>query len=146
MRRKALLLLGVGALLMAGRQAGAQQTQPAGYKDPGTATVISVIVPGGGQMYADELGRGLTMLGISFGAPIAGALTGSSGGVIAGLAVSLATWVYGIVDAPRAARRYNAALGTRATSMPMTPFVAQGFADETRVGMSFTLRWRQGAP
>lgn len=142
MRRKALLFLAVGALLVAGRQASAQQAQSEGYKSPGTATVISVVVPGGGQMYADELGRGLAILGIAWGAPIAGAISGSSTGVLAGVAVSLASWVYGIVDAPRAVRRYNAGLGTRTASMPVTPFVAQGSAYETRVGLSFTLAWR----
>ena len=141
MHRKAWLVLGISALLVVVGQASAQEVQPIGSKSPGTATVISVIVPGGGQMYAEELGRGLTILGISTAAPLAGALTGSSGAVLAGLAVSVAAWVYGIVDAPRAVRRHNTALGA-VTSTPLIPIVALGTAGETRVGLSLMLQWK----
>lgn len=140
MRRTAQLFLGISALLVVVGQASAQEVQPIGSKSPGTATVISVIVPGGGQMYAEELGLGLTILGISTAAPLAGALTGSSGGVLAGLAVSVAAWVYGIVDAPRAARRHNAALSA-VGSPTLTPSIVPATVGETKVGLTFTVRW-----
>lgn len=33
------------------------------YKDPALATALSVLIPGGGQLYAGRLGKGLAVLG-----------------------------------------------------------------------------------
>ena len=75
------------------------------------ATLLSVLITGGGQIYAGEINRGLTLLGIGVGAIVATSLTNSTGLALAGLGVYLGTWVYGILDADDSVRRMNAANG-----------------------------------
>ena len=88
--------------------------QPMGYalpvsvagqaKSAGIATILSVVIPGAGQMYAGEINRGLTILAVAVGG---GVLAGVGGGALTyvGVGVSVAAWIYGIVDAAPAVRR-----------------------------------------
>jgi len=107
-----------------------------GYKDPGTATLIGVLVTGGGQFYSGETGKGAVLLGVGMGGLFLaiGSATAScnyqncsSGtGTAIGLLAYLGSWGYGIMDAGNAARRHNAALGLHtAAAMP----TIQSFAD-----------------
>jgi len=104
----------------------------AGYKDPSTARILSVVFIGGGQFYSGETGKGLLLAGLGYGAPIVASMfiyssandcvddiysgtyttcdTSNSWGaaVLVAWAVTLSTWIYGIVDADNAAMRTNA--------------------------------------
>jgi hypothetical protein len=109
-----------------GSSAKAQQAiPPAGFKDPGTATLLSVVVPGGGQLYSGDMRKGLTLLGVGLGGVTIGtAMTISSAGVscsdisceshgsalpaVLGTMAYLGSWVYGIMDASDSANRMNA--------------------------------------
>ncbi|MGQ0641787.1 MAG: hypothetical protein ACT4P6_13645 [Gemmatimonadaceae bacterium] len=108
--------------------AGAQQVRPAGYKDPGTAMVISIVAPGAGHLYAGEAKKGGVLLALGLGGLIVG--TALSVGeayqsvddlnveraerawipFALGYGTYLATWIYGIVDSRSAAERQNAKL------------------------------------
>jgi hypothetical protein len=98
-------------------------------KDAGVATLLSVVIPGAGQLYAEETGRGLAFLvgtaafvtiGYEIGKkPIAPILVGpitipgdpghvDAGPVIAGCALGAALWIWSALDAGPAARRTNA--------------------------------------
>ena len=80
-----------------------------GYKSPGTATLISVLIPGGGQIWTGETGRGVMLLLAGPGALIVGCgLLQSSGLCVGALLVDLAAWGFGIADAASSARRMNA--------------------------------------
>lgn len=83
----------------------------ASEKDPTIATLLSVVIVGGGQIYSGEINRGLTLLGIGVGALIGSSLSGNSTIALVGLGVYLGAWVYGILDADDSARRMNAANG-----------------------------------
>ena len=92
------------------------------YKEKGTATLISVLITGGGHFYTGETGKGLTLLGVGIGAPVAGALISAStcdyvsndvcyGGNVApaliGLGIGVGAWIYGIADAGDSVDRVN---------------------------------------
>ena len=102
-------------------------------KSTGTATALSIILPGAGHMYAGENNTGLTMMGIyagSIGLVIAygpwtweeekegdpffsdlaeGTSTSTSTKVIwyASAVVAAVTWIYAVADAGPAVKRYN---------------------------------------
>lgn len=103
-------------------------------KSPGTATALSVILPGSGHLYAAEDNTGLTLLGLwgaGLGLTIAygpwtweeeetdptgyfsdlaeGTGTSASTKIIwyASAAVTLGAWIYAISDGDDAAKRYN---------------------------------------
>jgi hypothetical protein len=148
-----MLALALAALTAAATPAAAQRaTPPVGFKDPGTATLIGVLVPGGGQIYAGETKKGLTLLGVGVGGLVVGtAMTVSSGDVdcdddfdcdsdssalpaILGYAVYLGSWVYGIIDADDSANRMNAQRGMAG----VTPFVTR-VGEGTGVGVSIRI-------
>ena len=103
--------------------AGAQQPIAAKsystpYKDPNLATVLSVVVPGGGQLYAERWGKGLGLfggtaaaVGIAINASNSRCTVGNTcnthavetGAIIAGALV----WGYGWATAGRDARLRN---------------------------------------
>ena len=98
-------------------------------KDPATATVLSVLVTGGGQLYAGETRNGLGLLLGSIGATLVGYVVSDFTGESnfhcdsfdcyydtqdpditpfwIGLGISGAMWLYGVIDASNAARRTN---------------------------------------
>src|SRR5689334_23319578 len=104
--------------------ANAQQRDPS-YRDPGTATIYSVVLPGGGQLYSGETTRGLILLGGSSAAIFAGSALSSPAKCnydntfslsckeanntprTIGVLASLGIWGYGIYDAKKSAERMN---------------------------------------
>ena len=128
------------ALLVAG-QLNAQAVQAP--KDAGTATVLSVVIPGAGQMYAEETGRGIAFLAltaVSIGAGVGLSTKGTPDIVVpaflsipsvtypgtpanrtpllVGSLVGGVVWLWSVFDAGPAAKRTNAKQG-RVTVMPM---------------------------
>jgi hypothetical protein len=155
---RAALFLAVLLSFLGVRPAQAQVTpSPLEPKDPGKATLFSVFAPGSGHLYAGERGTGLFLLAGSGAALVGGLMlsdferdydyTCSSGNCIdpdaynpnytpllVGAGVAGALWLYGVIDAPRAARRTNRDHGLRA-SVDVAPVpvvrngsVAPGFA------------------
>lgn len=126
------------------------QPPPAGYKDPGTATLFGVLVTGGGHFYSGETGKGLALLGIGAGSYLAGfaataASCNSSGTdctnvapLLAGAGVALGTWIYGIVDADDAARRTNVERGFEVTAAGPTALASP---DGARPGLALNVRF-----
>lgn len=94
-------------------------------KEPGTATIISILVVGGGQIYAGEINRGLLMLGGAYGSLVAGAVLSSCDPysdcnytpLTIGALAALGIYVYSIVDAAPSARRMNAKNGYTESSV-----------------------------
>ena len=58
-------------------------------KSPGIATLLSFIIPGAGQMYLGKVGKGILILLFSW---------------------TIVVWLYGIYDAYKYAKDYNAKL------------------------------------
>lgn len=129
-----LMLVAAAALLFA-TPAAAQH--PAGYKDPGIATIVSVLLPGGGQMYAGETTRGAMLLGIGMGGLIVGsaASTTSTAPILAGSLLYLGTWIYGIMDASDSANRMNAKRGLAIGEVQVQPTVGVQREGGARVGV-----------
>jgi len=93
---------------------------PPGYKDPGMATLFSVLITGGGQIYAGDTGRGFLLMGGGVGAVIIGCgVSGSLSACELGLVVDLGVYVYAIVDAAPTARRMNARNGVKVAVIPL---------------------------
>lgn len=133
----------------------AQTPPPVGYKDPGTATLLSVVVPGGGQLYSGETNKGLMLLGGGLGGLILGtAMTTNSISascdydeltcsddtnylpMAVGYLAFFGTWVYGIIDADDSAQRMNAKRGmAQVLDGPVVPVLAAS-GDGTRIGIS----------
>jgi hypothetical protein len=113
-------LIAVLALALPASLAAAQG--PAIVKDPALATVLSVILPGGGQFYSERSGKGVVILGTSLLGGAAALSYQSSqcvrnGGTSctakellnAGVAAAAVGWLFGVVTAGDDARRFNAA-------------------------------------
>jgi hypothetical protein len=131
------LFLAAVATLLFARPAAAQN--PAGYKDPGIATIASVVIPGGGQMYSGEVKKGAMILGIGFaGLTLGYATTMNSGNgapALAGYLVYLGSWVYGIMDASDSAARMNAKNGLAVGGVRLQPDVGVQPQGGARVGL-----------
>lgn len=84
-------------------------------KDETFGLLFSILIPGGGHIYAGETNKGLTLLAVGLGGAIGGSLlsgiTGSTAPALLGIAAYLGAWVYGILDGQKAVERYNAANG-----------------------------------
>jgi hypothetical protein len=124
-----------------------------GRKDPTTATVVSLLVTGGGHIYAGETGKGLLLLTGSIGSVIAGmALSDPVGSVdcydfdctisepnntplYVGVAASLGLWLYGLVDAGPAARRTNMSMA-QGSRVSISPTVAPSTRGGLRTGIA----------
>lgn len=131
-----------------------QTAPPYGYKDPGTSTLISVLVPGGGHLYSGETRKGATLLGVGLGGLVVGvAMTTSSvsascdsfscsddtnyAPMALGYLAYFGTWIYGIVDAGDSAHRMNARRGfTRLLPESVSPLVEPGSGGGTGLGLS----------
>ena len=114
------------------------------YKDPMIARLFSVILTGGGHIYAGEVRKGLLLMGIGGGATALGlSVTLDQNDdchpsdcpgptnftpLYVGTAVGAAAWIYGIVDADNAVREYNQRLAVR-------PAYNQGTGLALRVGL-----------
>lgn len=91
-------------------------------KDPGTATILSFLLPGGGQFYNEEPGKGICFMLLygagmymvydgSLGASKSVIIHGSYGNglteMYAGCGISLVTWIWSMVEASSAANEIN---------------------------------------
>lgn len=139
------------AILLSSQTAQGQQNNSAnmlGYKDPGTSTLIGVLITGGGQFYSGETTKGATLLGIGLGSLVVGAAasgvscngyscSSNTAPLLLGYVTYLGTWVYGLMDAGNAARRHNTSLGLK--TVGAVP-VVQTFADGRKgLGISVNL-------
>ncbi len=120
----------------------------AGRKDPGTATLFSLILPGGGQLYAGERGRGALMfLGAAAGVGMAvsahrdctrpGCPRGAA--FAGGLALLAGSELLSLIDAGPAARRYNRKMGIEPPSVGAS---LEPTRDGLRVGLVISARLR----
>lgn len=119
-------------------------------KDPSMATMLSFFAPGSGQIYAGERGKGGALLALSTVGVIVAAKSlscaaasdceSSTVGMTLGAAGMLAffgSWVYGIVDAGDAARRFNLRHGLVASDV--RPVIAPAGRGRTQLGLSVAL-------
>ncbi len=120
-------------------------------KNPRTAQLITLAVPGGGHIYAGETATGIGTLFISAAAIGAGAFysncvwqsgdgTCSKAPLYVGLAVHTGNWILSLLDAPDAARRHNRRLRRSAASIDAQP-VATLHADEPAAGVRVHVRF-----
>ena len=132
------------ALLLSSSPALAQQgaAQPLGYKDPGTATLIGIFVPGGGQLWVggEAQKKGLALLAIGYGGvlivPLATVGSGSAAPALLGLVAYIGATAYGAVTADDAATTHNRKLGVRTTLLErVQPVIAPG-REGTSVGLT----------
>lgn len=120
-------------------------------KDAAMATMFSFFLPGSGQMYAGERVKGGALLALSAvgGAVAAHALscasardcemsTGGRALGAAGMVAFFGSWIYGIMDAGDAARRFNDRIGIVASNA--RPTFETGTDGRTRLGVSLQLR------
>lgn len=143
LRAPSLILI---AALVAGPLA-AQQAQPAGYKNPDVAMVVSIIAPGAGHFYAGEPGKGGVLLALGLGGVLLGtAMTVESSNIlpfVIGYGTYLGTWIYGLVDSRAAAERTNQKLSkpvAERISSRITPIIALGSEGATHVGLRLSTR------
>lgn len=129
-------------------EAAAWEDRPS-RKEPGTATLVSILVTGGGQMYAGDTKRGLMMLGGAVGGLVVGAAlsggvscgefscsSGSYAPLYLGSLAAVGIWIYSIVDAAPTARRMNQRNGFRVGGL--APTVGRGGAGTTQIGLQLT--------
>jgi hypothetical protein len=109
-------------------------------KEPGTATLVSVLITGGGQIYAGDTRRGLMMMAGSVGAVVTGSIlsggascginsctSGSYTPLYLGALAAVGIWVYSIIDAAPTTRRMNARNGFQVARLaPMVGSEANG--------------------
>lgn len=88
--------------------------QPPIAKDPALAGVLSFVVTGAGQMYAGKPAKGITLLLLSVGGAVIAANSPAgpldpkpTWGQIAGVGLSLSSWIYAIATAPGDAMSHN---------------------------------------
>jgi TM2 domain-containing membrane protein YozV len=117
---------------------------PFQYKDGTTATLLSLVITGGGQMYAGETGKGFSLLLIGVGAAVTGYVASNcdsygcedTGPLITGYAIAVGMWVYSLVDAHSAAARHNALAPQTLVTPRIEPLFTAGAERSTRVGVS----------
>jgi len=132
--------------------AATRHTRSAEYRSPRTATVLAVLLVGGGHFYSDEAGRGALLLGISAAGTAvavrafahcwnaADACERDDRVMIAGAAVGWAAYLTGILDAHDAAHRHNRSAGLEPPARRVGVLVAPGAGGAgARVGVSVAL-------
>ena len=130
------------------------------YRDPKTAQILGSFLPGAGHIYAGESLRGLGLAGAAL-VGIAGGITllnerncrilslDSGGcnwelstsqriGGITQIAAGVAAWVFGAIDAPRAAQRVNARARQRVS---VAPFARDDGVRHAALGVAVTVGW-----
>jgi hypothetical protein len=136
------LVVGLGLLLSAG--AAAAQAAPGAVPDTAgapeksalTATLISVFLPGGGHLYAEDKRRGAVLLSVFAVGVVLGA-GGENAVTLPGMVLVGIPWWYGVIDAHNAVRRYNRARASRVSLVPwMAPGRVAGRTDGPRVGIT----------
>jgi hypothetical protein len=119
-------------------------------KDPAAATMYAFFLPGSGQMYAGERAKGAGLLALSVVGFAAAAkqlscaaatdcspTTGAMALGAAGMVAFFGSWLYGIMDAADAARRFNMAHGV--ATARLEPIVAPRAVGQTRLGLSIVV-------
>jgi hypothetical protein len=159
----ALLLMAIGGAAPAGAQARdsvAADQRVHARKDPALAGLLGVLHPGLGHYYAGDWATGRRVQSGALSAITAGlalgvvaavdglclgrcdsdlptwaehALIGAGAGLVA---VGFGVWGYGAVNAPRAARRTNAA---RPPSLRLRARYSRRYPDRARIGISAAL-------
>ena len=133
---------------------------PAGYKDPGTATMIAIFVTGGGHIWSGDTKKGITYLAVGTGALVGGvvlssALVGSCDAYdvyyarcgsplwpnLLGFGVYTTSWVMSLMDAGDSAERMNKARGYRTSALPrVMPEVSPGVGGRVNAGLRVSFR------
>jgi len=72
-------------------------------KSPGLALILSLLIPGAGQIYNGEVGKGIAML-------IVVIVCWMFFFLLIPILVAIVIWVWGIIDAHHTAQNYNTAL------------------------------------
>lgn len=107
-------------------------------KDPATGTILGLLLPGAGQMYAGKVGEGVALLGVAIAAPLIGAHiestrasqrsdSGVSGTQYVTAVVGFAAWAFGWSNAAADAESYNAS-GVRPTAFASPHGIILGFS------------------
>jgi hypothetical protein len=120
-------------------------------KDPSKATMLAFFLTGAGQMYSGERFKGagllaLTAVGIGVASKQLSCATASdckstTGGMAlgaAGMVAFFGSWLYGIMDASDAARRFNS---THGLASNVEPFISPDDRGRTRVGLSLAFSY-----
>lgn len=137
-----------------------ERTSARSPKDEGTGTLLAAVIPGGGHFYAEETSKGITLLLGGAGAFLGGTLLGSAitkktdigFGVTVeeynwtffwlGFAAYAGTWIYGIVDAPKAVRRYNQRYGFSYNEINLEPYISHNSIAGLSYGLRLRVHWR----
>jgi hypothetical protein len=116
----------------------------AGYKDGGTATLLSFLITGAGQIYTGETGTGLLYFLTSTAAIGAGVAATNWNcfdcdytPALVGLSVGAAIWIGSIIDAGPSARRQNRKLAA-ARQSAFAPIIETS-PERVRLGLTFAL-------
>lgn len=120
-------------------------------KDPSMATMLSFFLTGTGHIYSGERAKGaallaVTAVGVGIAAKQLSCATAAdckstTGGMALGAAGTVAffgSWLYGIMDAGDAARRFNSAHGI--VAIDIEPMVLPARGGRTRLGLSLSMR------
>jgi hypothetical protein len=120
------------------------------YKSPGEAALFSFLIPGVGQMYNGQAGKGVALLLVSSGGLVVAATAAKSCGLyscsrntaplVLGLGVSAVTWIASIIDAYGTANRLNAQRGFHVGAVPANPYLDVARNGATTVGLSLAIR------
>jgi hypothetical protein len=125
-------------------------------KDGTLGVVLSLLITGGGQMYAGKPGKGVGLLLLGVGSVVAGAAASEcsvsydsyagyyddecdTAPLAVGAAIALGTWIYSMASAPSDVREYNARHGLVASLRHARPYAAAGVAETQLVGLAVPL-------
>lgn len=114
---------GVSSTMLAQQQPVAATSRRLPHKDPNRAAVIGVLIPGGGQFYAERFGKAAAVFGVtalSAGIAIDAGRNGNSTTETMAIVAGGLTWVYGWMTAAHDARLFNDQM---LNSTSMAPFV-----------------------
>lgn len=110
-----------------------------GYKDPSTATLISLLITGGGHIYAGEGGTGAVLLlgtiaAVGVGAGLSDPDRGDYSALWAGIGVATVFALVSIFDAAPAAHRHNRRMARELGMGPLEPLWSPG-PNGSRLGL-----------
>lgn len=126
--RVLLILCMAGSLFVAPQVSAQQQEQ---VKDPWVSFLLSAVVVGGGQVYNDQVGKGVVQFtGAAFGLGLALQSTDP----LPGAALFLGCHLWSLIDAPMTANRINRE--ARQSALYINPVIR-----EDLVGASLTYRF-----
>jgi hypothetical protein len=140
----------------AGGPAPTASTSARAPKDGTLGVVLSLLITGGGQMYAGKPGKGVGLLLLGVGSVVVGAAASECDGyydsydgyyyddcdvapLAVGAGIALGTWIYSMASAPSDVREYNARYGLVASLRRARPYAARGVAETHLVGLAVPL-------